>query len=191
MNSVDLLNRRLGESLGLVCGGTMPRFAWKYAPDQPYFVYARDNRTLIRKCWADLPAPGGGTLGKVWLMAEWKRNRNADHCGFGSGLRIAVARDFAYTPYLETALVPGLVPTDEINQNYIWALDYQLQRSAEFDPDSEHNYMAEEKYTADRNKAQHAKDWHEFAASGYDDHTGAFGNCLPGTAGGFLSFGGM
>lgn len=190
MNDVAQLNRRLGESLGLVCGGMYPRFAWKWAPDQAYFIYDRDNRTLLKKCWADAPAPDGGTLGKVWVLAEWRRNNSYDQ-GESAKVRIPVTREFDYAPYFETALAPGRTPTAEINQNYIWAIGDQLARSAEHDPDSIHNYMAEEKYTMDRNQARDSDAWQEASAAEYDEHVGAFSNTRPGTAGGFMSFGGL
>jgi hypothetical protein len=185
---INSLNRRLGEHLGLVCGGTLPRFAWKYAPDQARFVYAADNRTLLKRSWADAPAPAGGFLGKVWVLAEWRTSRAFDHFGFSDGVRVPFVREADYAPYLETALAQGVLPSDALTQNYIFALDQQLQKSAEHDPRSFENYMAEEKYTADRNKAQDSRDWLETARAGYDDHVGAFGNCAPGTRHGYLSF---
>lgn len=187
---VDLLNRRLGESLGRVCGGTLPRFVWKYAPDQPFFAYDTDNRTLLKKCWAEAPAPDGGMLGKVWVLAGWRPYDTYDHCGFGDGVRIPSVHSAGYSPYFETALAPGQEPTEAVTANYIWALDQQLQRSVEHDKRAFENYMAEEKYSADRNEARDKTRWRETAAAGYDNHVGAFGNCEPGKRDGYLSFGG-
>lgn len=79
---IKIFNRRLGESLGMVCGGTLPRFAWHYAPAENFFVYDRDNRTLLRKSWADAPAPWPGTLGRVWLIAQWRASNAYDNMGF-------------------------------------------------------------------------------------------------------------
>lgn len=190
MTFIDLLNRRLGESLGRVCGGTLPRFTWKYSPAMPYFVYDTDNRTLLRKCWADAPAPDGGHLGKVWVMAGWRSYDTFDHCGFGDGLRIPSVHAAGYSPYFETALAPGQEPTEEITANYIWALDQQLQRSVEHDKKAFETYMAEEKYSADRNETRNKTNWRESVAGQYDEHVGAFGNCEPGKRDGYLSFGG-
>ncbi len=191
MTAVDILNRRLGESLGRVCSGTLPRFAWKYAPEQPYFVYDRDDRTLLKKTWADAPAPDGGTLGKVWLLAEWRVNNVIDHHGFSDAIRIPSVHAAAYAPYFETALAPGREPTAELTANYVHALDHQLRNSAEHNDNSFNDYMTEERYTRDRNERLDRNAWQETAAAQYDEHTGAFGNCSPGTAGGFLSFGGI
>ncbi len=183
---IDQFNRRLGESLGLVCGGSLPRFAWKWAPDQPFFVYDRDNRTLIRKTWADAPAPGGGTLGKVWVLAQWRQNKTNDNFGHNGAIRVAVAQDAGYTPHLETAT--SAIPTPELNQNYIWALDRQLQASVEHDTRSFDNYMGEERYSMERNRAVDKRDWLEHARTGYDGQIGAFGNTQPGQRGGYMSF---
>lgn len=185
---VDILNRRLGESLGLVCGGSLPRFAWKWAPDQAHLVFDRDDRTLLKKTWADSPAPDGGVLGGVWVLAGWRESANVDNCGYGDGIRVPFIRSAGYAPYFETALVPGQTPTAELNQNYIWALDQQLQASAEFDRYSFDNYMNDERYSMDRNKARDREDWLEQARTGYDANTGAFGNCEPGRRDGFFSF---
>ncbi len=188
LTPVEILNRRLRDSLGSVCGGALPRFAWKYAPEQPYFVYDRDNRTLLKKTWADAPAPDGGTLGKVWLLAEWRVHQTFDHFGFQDGVRIPSVHAAGYSPYIETALAPGQEPGAELTANYVYALDVQLRNSAEHKEDSFENYMAEEKWTADKNKRKDQADWRETAAAGYDEHTGAFGNLRPGDRGGWMSF---
>lgn len=185
---IDALNRRLGERLGLVCGGSLPRFAWKYAPEQPRFVYDRDNRTLLKKTWADAPAPDGQTLGKVWLLAEWRACRVTDHHGFSDEIRTPLIKDADYAPYFETALAPGELPSAALNQNYIFALDRQLHDSAEHNPRSFTHYMAEEKYRADQVKAAAQAEWQETVQGQYDANVGAFGNCQPGTRHGYLSF---
>lgn len=185
---IDALNKRLGETLGLVCGGSLPRFAWKYAPEQPRYVYDRDNRTLLKKTWADAPAPDGQVLGKVWLLAEWRPSRTFDHHGFSDAIRTPLIKDADYAPYFETALAPGDLPSVELNQNYIFALDHQLQNSLEHNPRAFTNYMAEEKYSADQVKAKDQAAWQETVQAGYDSHIGAFGNCEPGTRHGYLSF---
>lgn len=184
LSHIETLNRRLGERLGLVCGGTLPRFAWKYAPDLPRFMYDTDNRTLLKRTWADAPAPDGNCIGKVWFLAEHRPSKAIDHHGYSAAIRVPFIKEADYAPYLETALAPGMLPTAALTQNYIFAIDHQMQSSFE-------NYMAEEKYTADRNKRREAEAWRETVRAGFDQHTGAMGNCIPGTAGGFLSFGGV
>lgn len=223
---IDRLNRRLGDHLGFVCGGSLPRFAWKYAPENPWLVYGRDNRTLIRKCWADQTVLGTA-IGKVWLLAIWDAARTTDDHGFGTpcqecegagftywsgspwseggrfacgacggtgrihGIRVPFIREAGYSPRFETALEPGQMPTAAITQNYIWALGKMLAESAECDPRSIENFMATGTYTAERNERREDHEFEELALSQYDDSTGAFGNCAPGTRGGFLSFGGV
>lgn len=191
MTYIDRLNRRLGERLGLVCGGTAPRFAWKYAPEEPYYIYDRDDRTVIRKTWADVPSPSGGPLGKVWLLSEWRVNKTVDHFGYGDGIRVPVVRRAGYSPYFETALQPGELPSEALNQNYVWALDKQLQASSEHDPNAMANALAEESYIDQKTDAADSREWRESALAEYDNHVGAFGNCAPGTAGGYMSFGGV
>jgi len=188
---VDHLNRRLGESLGYVNCGTLPRFAWKWAPDESHFVYDSDNRTVVRKTWADRLAADGKPIGRAWVLAQWKPTKIADHCGFGEGIRLAVTASAKYQPQFETVLPIGVTPTEELNQNYIWALDFQLQNSAEHNPYAMANALAEEKYEDDVNEAQNAKEFRESSLAQYDNYVGAFGNCSPGTAGGFMSFGGF
>lgn len=190
-SQVEVLNSRLAAELGRSCSDSLPRFAWKWAPDQPWYVYDSDDRTVLKKSWADAPAPGGGTIGRAWLLAEWRPIKSEDHCGYGSGVRVAVPKSADYCPYFETTLAEGQIPTEALNANYIWALRKQLDMSAECREDSFAQYMAEEKYsmlqrqdrdrTANRERAMHM----------YDDNVGGFGNCTPGTAGGFLSWGGV
>lgn len=186
MTWIETLNRRLGESLGMY--GSRPRFAWLWAPDQPRFVYSTDDRTVLKKCWADAPAPDGGIIGKVWLLAEWRKTKAADHCGYGEGLRIAVPNAVGYAPYYETALAPGREPSAELNANYISALRTMLDNSAEQRVDSFENYMGDERLTTDRNTRRDRDSNRERAAAEYDRYTGAFGNLEPGKRDGWMSF---
>ncbi len=177
---IDLLNHRLGERLGFVCGGSKPRFAWKWAPDQPWFVYDRDDRTLLRKSWADAPSPAGEKVGRAWVLAECRPNKTVDHHGYGEGIRIPAVFDMAYKPYFETALPNGELPTERLNQNYIWWLDQQLEATIP-------NLLAEEKYEDDQREKAAAEAWNEAAYAMFDENTGAFGNCEPGARSGYMS----
>ncbi len=188
---INALNRRLGERLGLVCGGSLPRFSWLYAPDQPYFVYDRDDRSLLKKCWADATRCSGAPVGRAYVLAEWKRTTAYDHCGYGSGIRVPVAREFGYSPHFETALPPGILPTEEVNQNLIAEISRELDQSLEHDPDAVKHLAAEGADKAEAAKASEDKRWLESCKADYSEETGAFGNCSPGTAGGFLSWGGV
>lgn len=187
-STVEILNQRLSAELGR--RGSVARFAWKWAPAQSWYVYDTDDRTILKKTWADAPAPGGGTIGRCWVLAEWRPTKASDHCGYGEGVRVAVANKVDYFPYFETTLAEGRPPTEDLNANYIWALRHQLDMSAELREDSMSQWMAEEKYTSDRNSEMQRTANRERAMHVYDDNVGGFGNCIPGTAGGFLSWGG-
>ena len=192
-SSVETLNRRLAERLGRVCGGSIPRFSWQYAPDQPWLVYDRDERTVLKKSWADMPAPDGSPIGKSWLLAEWRPTTAQDHHGFGEGVRVAVGKAVGYAPYLETTLPAGCEPNDEVTAWMIAKIDRQLSVSAGIVGMSESmdHYMGEEKYSADRNQAAFAKEHLERSRHVYDNNVGAFGNCEVGVGDGFLSWGGV
>lgn len=183
---VDILNRRLGDSLGM--RGSRSRYAWLWAPHQTRLVYDTDDRTIIKKSWADAPAPDGGVIGAVWVLAEWRIGKAEDHCGYGQGIRIAATGKPGYQPYYETALASGKIPTDELTANYIWAIGDQLSRSAEEKDDSFEQYMGNEAYTSARNDERDRDANRERAAAVYDRHTGAFGNLEPGKRDGWMSF---
>ncbi len=176
-NHVDILNRRLADELGTVSG--LARFKWFYAPDQLRLVYDTDDRTLLKKSWADAPAPDGGVIGRAWVLAERRIGKAEDHCGYGEGIRVAATGKMEYAPYFETAVM--LPPTDELNANYIWAIKQQMETT--FD-----DYVAEEKYSGDRNLERDKVANRERAAAQYDQYTGAFGNLEPGKRDGWLSF---
>jgi len=182
------MNRRLGERLGLVCGGSRPRFCWLYAPDQAYFVYDRDDRSLLRKSWADQTRPSGQPIGRAWLLAEWRRTRAFDHMGYGTGVRVPVAREYGYAPYFETAQPPDLLPTAELNQNFIRMIDMQLRKSIEFRADSVKLHAEEGRERAEREEEKNKREWVEMARGDWDSATGAFSNLEPGKRDGYFSF---
>ena len=188
-SSIEILNRRLGEGLGFVCGGARPRFAWLFAPNQVWLVYDRDDRTVIKKSWADMPAPNGGTIGKAWVLGQWRVSKAQDHHGYGDGVRVAVAREAGYTPHPETALSADSVPSDALTANYIRVIGDQMAKADSEDPADE--FMAEEKYIADRNDVRDRNLNRERSMHIYDDNVGALGNCDVGVGGGFLSWGGI
>lgn len=176
---IDILNRRLGEALGFVGGGSRPRFCWKFAPDELMFFYGPAGE-LIRRRWAEAPAPSGQPVGAAWLLAGWREMPEVDHHGFGQGLRFAAVRAAGYSPFFETICPQWELPSEKLNANYIWALRKQLDTSFE-------EYMMEERYMSDSEERRNKAAWLEKAQHGYDDWTGAFGNCEPGARGGYLS----
>lgn len=187
-SEVTILNRRLFERLGSVCGGSLPRFSWKYAPEELWITYSTDDRTLLRKTWADMAAPDGGTLGRVWVLAQWGKSKVFDHHGFGDGARIPFVREWGYQPYVETALAPGHMPDAAITQQLMWLLDRQLAASAEHKEGSFENYMGDEAWISRKNEEREKMANRERAAAEYDKYTGAFGNLEPGRRAGFISF---
>lgn len=189
MISVDILNRRLGEALGY--RGAQPRFSWRYAPDELWFTFDRDDRTLLKRTWAHRPGPAGGVIGRAWVLAEWRRSQVFDHFGFGDGMRVPFIREFGYEPYMETVLPEGAAPTDELTANYISAIRWQLDQSAEQKEDSFGNWMAEEAWTSQKNGERDRDVNRERAAAEYDKYTGAYGNLQPGQIDGWMSFGGL
>jgi hypothetical protein len=183
---VQILNDRLGSSLGW--RGRNPRFAWRWSADEDWLVYDADDRTLLKKKWADMPAANGGTVGRAWVLAEWRRSQVFDHMGFGTGIRVPFTKEWGYFPYLETTVPAGKVPDAELTQNYIWALASMIDQSAAEKEGSFENYVAEEAWTSQQNAERDKIANRERAAAEYDKYTGAFGNLDVGARDGYFSF---
>lgn len=108
-NTVKALNQKLGDALGYVCSGTQPRFAWKWAPDLPY--------------WRS-------RLGKVFVLCQWMSPHFTEQQWVAQFQgRFPFPSNGMYHPHAETALSPGSIPTFHLTQNYIWALDRQMSTS--------------------------------------------------------------
>lgn len=176
---IKILNDRL-RALGTVCGGAMPRFAWKYAPDELWVTYGQDGRTTRQRSWADMANPGGGTLGKVWLLAEWRQTKSTDHHGYGEGTRVARAQDFAYHPYIETALAPEKEPTEDLTANYLQVMRRQMETTLDI-------HIANAKWDTDQQTERDRIDHYNRTAAEYDKYEGAFHNLEPGKRDGYLS----
>lgn len=147
-------------------------------------VYDSDNRTLLKKSWASAPGPDGKPIGAVWVLARF--TPGADEV-WEQGVRVP-ARRAGYSPYIETACA---APSEDLNARYIRDIDRQLTASAELDKRSFEKYMSDEFSTREANERRDKAAWRETAAGQYDNHVGAYGNCAPGTAGGYMSFGGI
>ena len=184
MTPIDLLNRRLGEALGLI-GGTHPRFCWKRSTE--LFWYFRENSTenFQRQCWAD-------RIGPCWLLCQWMVPSGFD---VSTGTKYPLTEENwfrmfrgqlpfpsrgEYTAHAETKLAPGQEPTTEMNQNYIWALDRQMSTS-----------IREQLGDLQQDLDQHHAKYRENQYDEMMEEAPAFGNYAPGTRGGFLSFGGI
>ena len=108
---IHRLNKRLGETLGLVASGTLPRFAWKHSTEMP-MVAER--------------------IGERWLLTEWRRP-SMSHAEWmkNSGGRFPYPSAGWYHPYYETALPVGLEPSGDLTQKAIFQFDRQMQQSFE------------------------------------------------------------
>lgn len=160
MTFIDQLNRRLGESLGYVRSGTEARFSWRWAPDLPY--------------WAS-------RLGKVWVLCQWQKPGITEqqwHEHFRG--RFPYPSNGMHHPHTETALPPGVLPTLELTQKYIWALDQQMSTSYTQHWCDVHNEVADDQ---ERNYVE----W----VDKVQDSNPAFSNFDPGNRGGHVSYGGI
>jgi hypothetical protein len=109
--------------------------------------------------------------------------------GYGSGVRVPVAREYGYAPYFETALPPGILPSPELNQNFIQVISFQLDRSVERNENAVKLHAEEGREKAERAEEKNKRNWLEMAKGDWDSSTGAFGNVgAPGSRGGFMSF---
>jgi hypothetical protein len=158
--SIKALNQKLGDSLGYVRSGTQPRWAWKWAPDLPYW------RTR---------------LGAVWVLCQWtspfftEQQWQQQFRG-----RYPYPAQGMYHAHPETVLSPGRVPTLELTQNYIWALDRQMSTSFTTQVcDSENAVQA--------HRENDYIEWVDYV----QDSNPAFSNFEPGNRGGHVSYGGI
>jgi hypothetical protein len=159
-STVKALNQKLGDALGRVCSGTQPRFCWKWAPDLPY--------------WAS-------RLGKVWVLCQWQKpffSEQEWQQQFRG--RFPYPSNGMYHAHPETVLAPGRVPTLELTQNYIWALDKQLSTSFISQLCASENAVKDE-------REQDYVDW----VDEVQDSNPAFSNFEPGKRGGHVSYGGI
>jgi hypothetical protein len=109
MTYTDCLNRKLGDALGRVRGGSEPRFCWCWAPDLLYWR----NR-----------------LGKVWVLCQWQLPSMTRHeWAREFEDRLPYPANGMYHAHAETALAPGRLPSEALTQNYIRALDQQMSTS--------------------------------------------------------------
>ncbi len=186
MDRIDQLNRRLGEGLGLVKGGSMPRFRWVFSPDSVYYMKSETSYDFERKCWAD-------RIGKVWMLAQWRMptwfNPKTNEAKVITEQEwwnrfhgmMPYPNNGEYHPHPETALPPGSLPTLDITQNYIWALDQQQSRGFFGHLDDVNVDLALEK----------ARFRREVWVPMVQNDAPAFNNWDSGRRGGHVSFGGL
>lgn len=159
MTRIEHLNRRLGQTLGYVCGGTLPRFCWKWAPELPYW------RTR---------------LGKTYVLCQWKRPEMSEReWALHFQGQFPYPGNGMYHPFSETAVRESAL-TEELNQNYMRALDQQMSQSFQ-------RHYAAIKDEIERDREADDVRWVEYV----QDQNPAFSNFAPGQRGGHVSYGGI
>lgn len=185
MTPVSVLNNRLADALGRVKSGTLPRFAWIFSTELRWYYRDELSESFQPVCLAD-------RIGRVWMMCEWRVPRGFDaRAGYEYELKpehwfqmfrgsVPFPAGGEYAPYEETQLAPGQVPTAELTQNYIWAIDKQMSPGYE-------GHLIARRADLEENRRQ----FDEAQLDEWLDAAPAFGNYDPGKRGGFLSFGGV
>lgn len=103
---VERLNRRLGESLGMVCAGRLPRYAWAWGPDLVYWSQFLDQQWVMT----------------FWGKPNWSEERwNKEFQG-----RYRYPANGMYHAYCEWKLPIGLPPNGELTEKAIRLLDEQM-----------------------------------------------------------------
>lgn len=191
MSNIALLNRRLGSALGYVQAGKTPRFQWKQAHEIHYIYRPLGSQYYVRECWGDRVDPRvQKTYGKCWMISQWRPPEMTEDDWYRrpempGTETIALAANFPYprngTLYAhpETSLPWPMEPTEDLNQNYIWALSDQMATSFKAQ-------MVRVQAELAADEAKKKEEWEDYAMS----FAPAFGNYDPGTRGGFLSIGG-
>lgn len=181
MTLIDQLNRRLADGLGLAAGSTFPRFAWKFSTDLNWYYREGMHENFQVQNWAD-------RIGRVWLLCEWRVPTGFDVMSghqyplsesqwwqmFRGSLPFPKRGE--YSPYPETQLKPGQMPTAELTANYIWAIDKQMSA----------DYQKQLSQCSDELHQDH-EEFRENQLDEWMDAAPAFGNYDPGKRGGYLS----
>lgn len=107
---IEQLNRRLAERLGMVCGGTQPRFKWMLATDDTYW---------------------GPKLGDVWVLCQWKVNQYSREKWDAMYEGRRAYRPAFHQVQAETKLAPGRYPSEEDTDYYVREIDRQLSAEEE------------------------------------------------------------
>ncbi len=111
LHAIQRLNERLGQELGMVVSGTLPRFAWKHSTEIPMC----EDR-----------------IGGRWMLTQWRRpSMSRDVWEKESGGRFPYPAAGCYHPYLETALPIGMEPTTDLTQKAIYQFDQQMSLTAQ------------------------------------------------------------
>jgi hypothetical protein len=178
MIPLSTLNRRLGEALGFVLGLSQPKFQWKATQDCEYFFKGPTALFPEKLTWAD-------RLGAGYVLTIWRLPTVFDAAS--KNLRVLTEEEWkqmfggmipypsrgCYQAYPESFT---LEVTAEANQNYIRALDLQMQTTLDDQMD-----RVNLKEALDR-----AKWWDEFYDKTFD-MAPAFGQWKSGSRDGHVS----
>ena len=161
MTPIAILNRRLATSLGLVLGGSQGKYEWRETTECFYYLRPPTSQTMEKICWAERLGRGYvlcvWRLPEAYMPdACWNCNGRGKlgdkipcaQCG-GHGYFAGGGRVKTITEQQWKEMFHGTVPypgrgeykalpetfaravTEDLNQNYIWAIDKQVQETFE------------------------------------------------------------
>lgn len=215
-SDVEIHNRTLADRLGRF-DGYRGRFAWLWAPSQPWLVFDRDDQTIVKKCWGDMAAPDGAVVGRAWILAQWKRSTVFDHHGFGdlcAECKGEGCRSYSNFGLIRCQACDGKGRVTGMRIPFVKDYDYAphletivgngqvptaeltanycwalgVQIDAAAKGDAFEQRMGEEAWIGQRNSERDKIANRERSAEIYDNNVGAFGNCEVGKRDGFFSF---
>lgn len=133
MIDIPILNRRLAESLGRVLGLSRGKYEWRNTVDCHYYFRSPTAKHAGRVCWAD--RLGRGYVLCVWKLPEvFNTETGETHVLTEAEWKQMFYGLFPYPSGGEYQALPETLcreVTEELNQNYIWAIDRQMQQSYE------------------------------------------------------------
>jgi hypothetical protein len=128
------LNKRFAEAFGRP-DGTQPKYKWCRTTDLQYFLKTGtvEQKTAggiyfvapkFKRCnWAD-------RLGDTWIIAQWKApDMSADRWLAVHGTSIPYPASGRYLPIDNTALPPGMEPTEDITIYAVRQIGVQLEKT--------------------------------------------------------------
>lgn len=136
MHASDIrrLNRRFAEAFGSP-DGARPKYKWCRTTDLMYFLKTGTAEqktaggiyfvapTYKRGNWAD-------RLGNTWIIAQWKApDMSAERWVSVHGTSIPYPANGRYLPIENTALPPGMEPSEDLTQHAIFCIREQLEKT--------------------------------------------------------------
>jgi hypothetical protein len=126
-------NRRIAEALGFVLGLSKGKYEWRETTECFYYFRRPTSLRYERICWAD-------RLGRGYVLCVWKLPEafdpasNSSHLITEEGWKEMFGGSIPYPGGGEYKALPETFcqsVTPELNANYIWAIDHQMQKSYE------------------------------------------------------------